>query len=143
MNRTTKHSPDFIYGFLTGGIIFGGLALLFAPKKGSKLRKDISKVNGELINSAGNYLNSVVDKADELISEGKDKLNSLMDSAEDAMKSTLPKDLQKEIKDTAANYVSLANDKAEHLISKSKDKISHLMDSDSHNKTSHKKHNKH
>jgi gas vesicle protein len=76
---------------LIGGGIGATLALLFAPKAGSELRGDISKVtsNGidktrETVNqvreSAGNYYENVKDKASELYNTTADKIGQVADS---------------------------------------------------------------
>lgn len=130
--QNMKQYGNFTYGFVTGGLIIGGLALLFAPKKGSKLRKDIYKAKDELMNTAGDYLNSAKNATDDLIKEGKHKINDLMNSSE-----------AKDLIDTSGKYLNNTMDKAEDLITKSKEKIGKMMDSDDKHKTSHKKHSNH
>ena len=42
----------FLGGLITGGILGGIAGLLFAPKSGKKLRRDISKKTDEIIDEA-------------------------------------------------------------------------------------------
>lgn len=124
-----KQYGNFTYGFLTGGLLIGGLALLFAPKKGSKLRKDINKATDDLMNSAGNYLNSAKDAAGELLTDGKSKLNNLIHSAEG-----------NELVDSTGKYLNNAMDRTDDLIQKGKEKVSKLLDSDTKHKSVSRKH---
>lgn len=116
-SSTPSGVPNFTYGFLTGGLIIGGLALLFAPKKGKNLRKDLSKdINkatanlknsaSEYLNDAGDFLNSAKESAEELITEGTHKISSLLNSTES------------KIVDNAGN-----------LVTEGKSKLNKMMDS--------------
>lgn len=101
MSETTKHTSgaaNFTYGFITGGLIVGSLALLFAPKKGKALRKDISSAAnslsdkaGEYLNSAGEYLNTAKEKANCILKDGRDKLEKAIVSSEKLLKSKTTK----------------------------------------------------
>lgn len=84
-----NNTANFTYGFLAGGLIFGSLALLFAPKKGKAIRKDISKATNDLLNSsteylnnAGDYLNTAKEKAEDFIADGTSKITKMLDSSE-------------------------------------------------------------
>ena len=118
MNNQQSNSGagSFAYGFITGGLIIGSLALLFAPKKGSRLRKDlrhdIFKAKKELaaqtenyLNSAGDFLNTAKEKAEDFIAEGSHKITHLLDSSE-----------------------SKIVEGADALISQGKNKVSKLLD---------------
>lgn len=43
MARNNKHKKGFALGALVGGLLGGMTALLFAPKTGEKMRKDLGK----------------------------------------------------------------------------------------------------
>lgn len=51
-NNKSSSSSSFIKGFLFGGIIGAGLALLYAPKTGRELREEIKKRTSELKDEA-------------------------------------------------------------------------------------------
>lgn len=119
-SSNSNRTADFTYGFLAGGLIIGGLAFLFAPKKGKTLRKNINRAaNGlanELMNSsaeylsnAGGYFNTAKEKAEELISDGTTKIGKLLDSAETKIV-----------------------DNAGHFISEGKGKLNKVLDSTDH-----------
>ena len=48
-------SMRFVAGFLLGAIVGAGIALLAAPETGTRTRKRIRKVAGELRESAGDH----------------------------------------------------------------------------------------
>ncbi len=112
MYKTSNaNAVNFTYGFLTGGLIIGSLALLFAPKKGKLLRKDISKATNDLMNSsteyissAGDFLNTAKEKAEDLITDGTGKITKLLDSTES------------KIVDNAGNLVSEGKSKLNKLL---------------------------
>lgn len=70
-------------GFLLGSAAGGAIALLFAPKPGKKLRKDISKATGEVIEGgrkmAIDTWNGVKDTAESTLESANDILNSGME----------------------------------------------------------------
>jgi gas vesicle protein len=47
------HSITFVSGFLLGAIVGAGIALLAAPEAGTRTRRRIRRVAGELRESAG------------------------------------------------------------------------------------------
>ena len=70
-----------------GGVIGGGLALLFAPQSGSKTRKDISRYSKKARNRAdevvddlaanvSNLVDAIGEKTDDLLEKGKDAAGS-------------------------------------------------------------------
>jgi len=103
--KTTNGNAKFTYGFLTGGLIVGSLALLFAPKKGKALRRNISMAAnnlsnnisdkadkylnsaGEYLNSAGEYLNIAKEKANGILTESSEKIEKALVSGEKNLKS--------------------------------------------------------
>jgi len=112
----SNNTANFAYGFLTGGLIFGSLALLFAPKKGKAIRKDIGKATKDLLNTsteyihnAGDYLNTAKEKAEDFIADGTSKITKMLDSTES------------KIVDNAGN-----------LVSEGKNKLNKLLDSTDH-----------
>jgi gas vesicle protein len=115
---------SFASGFLTGGLIIGGLALLFAPKKGSVLRSKIGKAKdkmlkdaGTYLDTAGEYLNSAKEKGSDLISTGTDKISQLLESAEG------------KIVDNAGHFIAEGHTKLDKVLdstsNKTKDRLKH------------------
>lgn len=71
----------FMIGLLAGGAIGGLAALLYAPKSGKELRKDITKKRKELVNDAGEYIGAAKSKASDIISDGRKKAEELISEA--------------------------------------------------------------
>jgi gas vesicle protein len=77
-----------IVGFIAGSVVGAVLALLYAPKAGVELRRDIKEKTGELVDKGEEYLAKAKSKASEIMTEAKKKsdarkqANSLMGDAE-------------------------------------------------------------
>ena len=65
------HPLTFISGFLLGAMVGAGIALLAAPEAGTRTRRRIRKVAGELKDSAGDHWDDlaedVKDKGDDAV----------------------------------------------------------------------------
>lgn len=88
MFEEKNSSMSFITGLITGSVIGGLAALLYAPKSGREFRQDISDKKGELMDDAelmymnakekgSQILSDAKHKAESLLHEGKDKVDSL------------------------------------------------------------------
>ena len=62
----------FALGLLAGAAIGVGLGLLFAPKEGAALRRDIARRARDLRDDAGEQLDRVTETADDLVGRGRD-----------------------------------------------------------------------
>ncbi len=93
-----KSKKGIFLSFLLGGVIGGALALLYAPKAGKNLRKDIGRKTGELIeegkkltseswNGAKDAAESTLDSANEFLNTGMDKITRKADNVKAALKS--------------------------------------------------------
>ena len=82
-NRTSSSSSSksFIIGLLAGGAIGSIAALLYAPKSGRELRKDIGKKSREVVKETGQYVDSAKTRATEIIADGRKKAESLINEA--------------------------------------------------------------
>jgi gas vesicle protein len=67
-------SVRFVSGFLLGAIVGAGIALLAAPEDGSRARRRIRRVAGELKESAG-------DQWDDLAADVKEKVDEAVRGA--------------------------------------------------------------
>jgi len=103
----------FVLGLLAGAVLGAGLGILFAPKAGSKLRKQLFERAGELANQAqktydkvtedaGQWAEQGGEAADEWTERGKD----LVGQARDTM-SRGAEEAQKYVRD-AADTVKVA-----------------------------------
>ena len=76
--RTAK---GLIIGFLSGAIVGGVIALLYAPKSGKELRQDLKRKGEEIAEDVDEYLKDAQVKAKHLINEGKEKSTHLISEA--------------------------------------------------------------
>jgi gas vesicle protein len=70
-----------IVGFIAGSVVGAVLALLYAPKAGVELRRDIKEKTGELVDKGEEYLAKAKSKASEIMTEAKKKSDSLISDA--------------------------------------------------------------
>ena len=71
----TNPKINLMLGIFAGGIAGAVTALLYAPKSGRMIRRDISHKTDELLGDASKYLGTVKTRASEIISDGKSKLD--------------------------------------------------------------------
>ncbi len=72
---------SLLIGFLAGGVVGAIVALLYAPKSGKELRKDIRDKSNEYYEDVEKYFTEARDKAKDLINEGKKKSEKLISDA--------------------------------------------------------------
>ena len=91
-----------------GATVGAGLALLFAPKKGSDLRRDIKKKIDDIIKDVDQM------KVEDIKKEFKDKVEEVTNGIEDLNKEKVLKAAKKkgkELQDKAEDLVKLAKEK--------------------------------
>ena len=82
---TMNKAKSFFISFLAGGVIGSVIALLYAPKPGKHLRKDIVRKSNELIeegrkktsktwNGAKEKVENTIENANEFLNEGMEKV---------------------------------------------------------------------
>jgi gas vesicle protein len=81
MRQEGNPIQSFILGAVVGGAVGAGLALLFAPKKGSELRADIAETVGDAASRLREAIGSVRETAEELFNEGKERGDKLIQEA--------------------------------------------------------------
>ncbi len=81
MSEQNNIAKGLLVGFLSGAVVGGILALLYAPKSGKELRSDIRKKSGEIAADVDEYLKEAQIKARQLINEGKEKSSMLIADA--------------------------------------------------------------
>ncbi|HMQ99365.1 MAG TPA: YtxH domain-containing protein [Ignavibacteria bacterium] len=78
---SSANGKGFLLGLLAGGAIGGIAALLYAPKSGRELRKDIGKKGREVMKETGQYVDTAKAKAADIISDGRQKAEDLINDA--------------------------------------------------------------
>lgn len=77
-HRCNKEKSRFLLGALLGGLTAGAFALLYAPKEGSRLRKEIAKSCLNCKKKAIEVEHDIEDAASEFASYTKKMANRLM-----------------------------------------------------------------
>ena len=98
-----------------GATVGAGLALLFAPKKGSDLRRDIKKKIDDIIKDVDQM------KVEDIKKEFKDKVEEVTNGIEDLNKEKVLKAAKKkgkELQDKAEDLVKLAKEKGTPVLEK-------------------------
>lgn len=110
-----KMAKGLLLGFLTGTIVGGVVALLYAPKTGKELRGDIKIKKDEFLDDTSEYMQIAKEKANKLINEGKKRSEMLIKDAKDKASSLIG---------DANKVLSEAKDKASEKLGSAKEKIS-------------------
>jgi gas vesicle protein len=110
-----KMAKGLLLGFLTGTIVGGVVALLYAPKTGKEFRSDIKVKKDEFLDDTSEYMQIAKEKANKLINEGKKKSEMLIKDAKDKASSLIG---------DANKVLSEAKDKASEKLGSAKEKIS-------------------
>lgn len=114
-NEENGMGKGLLIGFLTGAAVGSIMALLFAPKSGKELRKDIKNKSQDLIEDADEYLMKAKDKASQLINEGKKKSEKLVSETKEKVDTLLgeAERILTEAKDKAGNVAHIGKEKIE------------------------------
>lgn len=127
-----RNKRSFIAGLITGGILGGLAALLFAPKSGKEFRKDIADKKDDILDDTNYLIENALEKssamifdakrkAEKLVDEGKKKVECMTKDAENLMGQAKGKidTMSKE----AGDLIAQGKDKAEESVSKIKQAI--------------------
>jgi gas vesicle protein len=71
------------WAFLTGAVLGGVIALLYAPAKGSETREKIRRVAEDAYAKGGEIVESGRTEADKVISRGREKLEKFAQKCEE------------------------------------------------------------
>ncbi len=81
-NDEETRSSGFGKGFLIGGLIGAGIALLYAPKRGTELREDVRNKANDLKSGVGRLARSFRRQTDGVLEKTKESLNAASDVLE-------------------------------------------------------------
>ncbi|MBM4178748.1 MAG: YtxH domain-containing protein [Ignavibacteria bacterium] len=80
-----SYTKGFLVGAVVGGAVGAVLALLFAPKAGRELRRDIADRTGDLYDKASEFMNEDSGTPDEMhagfVNEGRIRAERIVSSA--------------------------------------------------------------
>lgn len=77
------NGKDFVVGAVVGGVLGAVTALLFAPKKGSELRADISEQYGKISEKTGELADAVGTKTQEIAKTVGEQTGELVGKAKE------------------------------------------------------------
>lgn len=110
--ETDTYTKGFLLGAIVGGVAGAVSALLFAPKSGAELRRDIADSSSEIYDKSRDYFVTVEDSVSKAVSnsvnEGRIKAQGIIDNA------------KKQAEGIIQN--------AEHVLSDAKTKATHVKD---------------
>jgi gas vesicle protein len=89
---SNSNAAGFLLGALTGALVGAGVALLFAPKTGKKMREDLMKqyepiaqkvtsFASDAMSRASDVAGRVTDRASDLVGRATDRVSDVTDSA--------------------------------------------------------------
>jgi gas vesicle protein len=125
MGQGSNFKKGLLIGFFAGGALGAAIALLFAPKSGKELRKDIKEKGEEYIDDAEKYISQARVKAVDMINEGKRRSERLIKDAKDKSDHIM-KDAEKvykDAKDKVTDSVKTGKESFEHKRDQIKDAI--------------------
>lgn len=99
MSQECNVSKGLFIGFFSGIVVGAAVALLYAPKSGKKLRRDINNKAQDLKEDAEEFINSAKEKALDVINDGRLKIEHLVSDAKNKADDLL-KDANRFIEDT-------------------------------------------
>ena len=114
---------SFVMGLLTGTVLGAGLGMLFAPKRGSELRSQLSEQAGNLANQAQDGMRKVTENAGEWADRGRD----IYGKAKDAVAKGAD-EAQQYVRDTAGTVKDAAAKGADEAQKYARDTASTIRD---------------
>lgn len=127
--QDSKLTKGLFLGFIAGGILGSVIALLFAPKPGRELRRDIRDKKDLIVDKAGEiltnsaqtteeFLNQERDRSRQVISSAKERAQTILDTAERSLSDAKSRATEvassvKQAADTVTSTVKQATGKAQ------------------------------
>lgn len=75
-------AKGLMIGLLAGGVLGAGIALLYAPKPGRKLRAELKDKADSLLEDGEEYMMAVQEKAAEIVDDAKKGISQLFTDTE-------------------------------------------------------------
>ncbi len=105
-----KDTKSLLWGILAGSVVGSVTALLFAPKAGKELRKDIAEGTTEAAHKVQEIAGAASDKSTELYSKAKDAVESVVSEVKEWSKQYTGADEEKTV---AVSGIAAGGDTAE------------------------------
>lgn len=107
-------TKDFVLGVVFGATVSAIAALLFAPKSGKELRKDLGETTSKTLESTDEYLDLAREKGSKVMHDVEDAASTYFSIAENKMKSAFTK-AEDQLDKTADNLDDLVEDTIEEI----------------------------
>ncbi|GMU85504.1 MAG: hypothetical protein AMXMBFR48_07460 [Ignavibacteriales bacterium] len=78
MSKESNLSKGLLIGFLTGAVVGGAVALLYAPKSGKELRNDLAGKADDILDEAEKMFNEGKTRSEKLVTDAKVKADELL-----------------------------------------------------------------
>ncbi|HMQ68794.1 MAG TPA: YtxH domain-containing protein [Ignavibacteria bacterium] len=104
----------FIGGLITGGVIGGLTALIFAPKSGREFRRDISDKGNELLDDTEMLIEDAKSKASKILKDAKKTAEELIKDAGEKVE---------KLSHNTENLISQSRNKLEDNVSRIKEAV--------------------
>lgn len=79
MNDDHINKKSFLEGVITGAILGGLAGLLFSPKSGKKLRRDISDKTEDILDDTNRLIKKAKEKASDIISDATKRAEKIIE----------------------------------------------------------------
>jgi gas vesicle protein len=89
MDNKSSSAGSFLFGVLVGGAVGAVVALLFAPKSGKELRRDLAETGEDFLDKAGDMISRGGEQVDDAINEGRQRAQRIVSSARQQAESIL------------------------------------------------------
>ncbi len=107
-------TKDFVLGVVFGATVSAIAALLFAPKSGKELRKDLGETTSKTLESTDEYLDLAREKGSKVMHDMEDAASTYFSIAENKMKSAFTK-AENQLDETTDNLDELVEDTIEEI----------------------------
>jgi gas vesicle protein len=101
---------SFVMGLLTGTVLGAGLGMLFAPKQGSELRRQMSEQAGNIANQASETARRASESANQWAEKGREVYNKASEAVAKGAQ-----EAQKYVRDTTSSYTGSEPSTAERI----------------------------
>ena len=107
-----SYGTGFLVGALVGGAVGAIVALLFAPKSGKELRRDIADRSEDLVDKAQEFFTKEKEQVEDVVNEGRMKAERIVSSARNQAESLLS-NAEQVLRDARSRAKNI-KDKSEH-----------------------------
>jgi len=109
--NSNSNATGYLLAALTGALIGAGVALLFAPKTGKKMREDLAKQYEGVSTKVSSFATDAMNRASDVAGRVSDRASDLVGRATDGAK-----DLADQASNAAHDAVDQGRNKVNHVM---------------------------